>query len=102
MLDVPQMNGGHRGAQSESLGLPNKVRFGSSPGTVGTSNGRALSEDNVNMNKEGLVAMYMDTDKLNSSLGFYGLKVGGESTQATPQAPSSNDNMTGSPSVRSL
>ncbi|RWR83879.1 Basic-leucine zipper domain-containing protein [Cinnamomum micranthum f. kanehirae] len=46
--------------------------------------------------------MYMDMDKLNSSLGFYGLEGGGESVQATPQAPYPNENMMVSPSEKPL
>ena len=31
LMDVPPMNGAHHRAQSDSHGLPNKVRFGSGP-----------------------------------------------------------------------
>ena len=61
-----------------------------------------MSEDNVNGNEEDLIAMYMDMDKLNSSLVFYGLEGGGESTWAIPQVPSSNENMRGSPSEKTI
>lgn len=103
MMDVPHMNGGHRRAQSDLPCLPNKVRFGSSPNAVGAFDGPELFEENVNENGEDLIAMYMDMDKLNPSLGFYGLEGVGESAQATPQAPPySNENMMVSPSQKPI
>lgn len=102
MMDVPHMNSGHRRAQSDLPCLPNKFRVGSSPNAVGAFDGPELAEDNVHENGEDLIAMYMDMDKLNSSLGFYGLEGGGQSTQATPQAPYSNENMMVSPSEKPI
>ncbi|KAJ8639384.1 hypothetical protein MRB53_016078 [Persea americana] len=99
---------GGRGETSRSiapapmLAMLEMGRVGSSPNAVGAFDGPELAEDNVHENGEDLIAMYMDMGKLNSSLGFYGLEEGGQSTQATPQAPYSNENMMVSPSEKPI
>ncbi|XXG62159.1 hypothetical protein AAC387_Pa05g0580 [Persea americana] len=102
MMDVPQMNIGHRRAQSDPLGLPNKFRFVSGPNTVGASNGSTSSEENMSENDEDLISMYMDMDKLNSSFGLYGFEGGEESAEVTPQISSSNENVWESPSEKPI
>ncbi|XXG82857.1 hypothetical protein AAC387_Pa10g0742 [Persea americana] len=102
MMDVPHMNIGHRRVQSDSLGLPNKFRFGSGPSTVGASYGSTSSEENFNLNDEDLISMYMDMDKLNSSLGLYGLEGGEESAKVTPHVHSSSENVWLTPSEKPI
>ncbi|KAK4784020.1 hypothetical protein SAY86_018388 [Trapa natans] len=65
MTDNPPRNMGHRRAHSEILTLPDDLSFDSDLGVVGgAADGPSLSDET----EEDLLSMYLDMDKLNSSV----------------------------------